>query len=159
MRQTDKLHLEFPFAGSRMLRDLLGCRWSIGGTASCHNFDAENGHRSGLSQAQHIETAPGHKNLSVSVCGGSQSVVQTRSGGATDIFHLHSDGARLRLSVRRDGFLLHAEYSPGVCPIPWRRSSAWRFWKTRSPSTAGPRIFTPIHGIAILVFISTPIGG
>ena len=26
MRQLDRLHLEYPFAGSRMLRGLLGCK-------------------------------------------------------------------------------------------------------------------------------------
>src|SRR6202011_5023083 len=58
-----------PGVSLRRLADVArpaGCRWEQGGTASCHNIDAENGHRSGLSQAQHIEIGAGPQDLSVS---------------------------------------------------------------------------------------------
>jgi hypothetical protein len=49
MRRMDELHLEFPFAGSRMLQGLLA---EQGGPASRENADAANGPGSGLSQAR-----------------------------------------------------------------------------------------------------------
>ena len=40
MRRMDELHLEFPFAGSRMLRDLLN---SLGEAGKRSNQEARNG--------------------------------------------------------------------------------------------------------------------
>src|SRR5215469_235670 len=51
IHRLDRLHLEYPFAGSRMLRGLLaaeGCK--IG---RCKNADAAHGDRSGLSPPAH----------------------------------------------------------------------------------------------------------
>ena len=39
-----------------------------------------------------------------------------------------------------------AACSPGVCPTPWRRDSAWTVWKRRSVPTAGPRSSIPTGG-------------
>ena len=44
MRRIDELHLEHPFAGARMLRDLLGQEaWRS--AASMSHADAQDGHR------------------------------------------------------------------------------------------------------------------
>ena len=50
MRRLDRLHLEFPFAGSRTLRGLLaaGCRGVQDRPSACQNADAADGDRSGL---------------------------------------------------------------------------------------------------------------
>ena len=53
MRRLDRLHLEFPFAGSRMLRGLLvaeGCKL---GTPAREDADAADGHRGALSPSAH----------------------------------------------------------------------------------------------------------
>ena len=83
MRQMDKLHLEFPFAGSRMLRDLLAADGSKVGRRHVTTLMRKMGHRSGLSQAQHIETRAGPQESFRICCVGSQSVVQTKSGRQT----------------------------------------------------------------------------
>jgi len=56
MRRIDELHLNYPFAGSRMLRDMLSQQGFGGGPASRAHADAADGHRGHLSQAQHIKT-------------------------------------------------------------------------------------------------------
>ena len=49
MRRLDRLHLEFPFAGSRMLRGLLVAE----GCPSCQDADAADGDRGALSPSAH----------------------------------------------------------------------------------------------------------
>ena len=46
MRRMDELHLEHPFAGSRMLRDMLRRDGQGGRTQAHHPADAQDGHRS-----------------------------------------------------------------------------------------------------------------
>ena len=67
MRQMDELHLEHPFASSRMLRDLLAADGNLIGRRQCHDIDEENGHRSGLSEAQYFKVGTGAPDLSLSV--------------------------------------------------------------------------------------------
>ena len=55
MRRLDRLHLEFPFAGSRMLRGLLAAEGSKIGRPSCKDADAADGDRSTLSPTAHDE--------------------------------------------------------------------------------------------------------
>ena len=65
MQQIDRLHLEYPFAGSRMLRDLLrqdgiNCR-----AQACGHLDAKNGHRGSLPASSHHQAAPRTQGVSV----------------------------------------------------------------------------------------------
>ena len=43
MRRLDRLHLEFPFAGSRMLRGLLAAEGCKVGPPACQNADEADG--------------------------------------------------------------------------------------------------------------------
>ena len=52
MRRIDELHLNYPFAGSRMLRDMLSQQ---GLEVGRRHADAADGHRGALSQAEHVE--------------------------------------------------------------------------------------------------------
>src|SRR5580658_8073483 len=64
MRHLDRLHLEFPFAGSRMLRGLLvaeGCK--IGRR---EDVDAADGDRGALSPSAHDKTRARPQNLPIS---------------------------------------------------------------------------------------------
>lgn len=62
MRWINELHLDYPFAGSGMLRDLLrGDRPRVG----CHD-DAADGDRGDLPQAKHVEGGAGAQNLPLS---------------------------------------------------------------------------------------------
>lgn len=53
MRRIDQLHLEHPFAGSRMLRDLLNGEGHEVGRKARRHPHAAHGHRSALPQAEH----------------------------------------------------------------------------------------------------------
>ena len=61
MRRLDRLHLEFPFAGSRMLQGLLvaeGCKM---GRRQREDADEADGDRGALSPAARTKPEPGHK--------------------------------------------------------------------------------------------------
>ena len=53
MQRLDRLHLEFPFAGSRMLRGLLASEGVQDRPPACQNADAADGDRSALSPTAH----------------------------------------------------------------------------------------------------------
>jgi hypothetical protein len=97
MRRLDRLHLQFPFAGSRMLRGLLaaeGCR--IGRRHV--NADEADGDRGALSPSANDEARARSQDLSVSAARLGDHAAQP---GVGDGHHLHSDGPRLRLSGGR----------------------------------------------------------
>ena len=56
MLRIDQLHLDYPFAGSRMLRDLLAGEGLHAGRLHVIYTDEADGHRSALPQAEHVET-------------------------------------------------------------------------------------------------------
>ena len=85
MRRLDRLHLEFPFAGSRMLRGLLvaeGCK--IGRR---HDADEADGYRSALSPSAHHEAGARPQDLPVSVARDRDHATEP---GVGDGHHLHS---------------------------------------------------------------------
>ena len=62
MRRIDELHLDYPFAGSRMLRDLLRAEGVAIGREMVRDADAADGDRGAVSPAQNTsKPAPGHK--------------------------------------------------------------------------------------------------
>ena len=65
MRRIDELHLEHPFAGARMLRDLLGREGVKVGRKHVATLMARLGHRGAVPQAQHEQEAPGAQGLPV----------------------------------------------------------------------------------------------
>ena len=80
MRRMDKLHLDFPFAGSRMLRDFLDCRRRQDRPPARRNADETHGDRGDLSQAEHEQAGAGAQDLSVSPAQDCRSTGRTRSG-------------------------------------------------------------------------------
>ena len=95
MRRMDELHLEFPFAGSRMLRDLL----------TAEGFQTGRRHVSTLMKRMRIQAvyrkpntskpAPGHKIYPYLLRNATGHAPQPGLGHG---HHLRSHGARLRLS-------------------------------------------------------------
>ena len=62
MRRIDELHLDYPFAGSRMLQGLLEGGGPRGRSAARRHADEEDGHRGDLPPPEHLEAGPpGHK--------------------------------------------------------------------------------------------------
>jgi hypothetical protein len=97
MRRLDRLHLEFPFAGSRMLRGLLvaeGCRI---GRRHVKTLMKRIGDRGALSPSAYDEARAGAQDLSVSA---ARHRDRTAKPGVGDGHHLHPDDAWLRLSGR-----------------------------------------------------------
>ncbi len=131
MRRMDELHLEFPFAGSRMLRDLL----------NADGFEIGRQHVATLMKRMAIEAiyrkpntskpTPGHMIypylLRIS-CASCRSTARTRSGrpisptsrwrAASSISPPWSTGSA-------------AGFYPGGCRSRWRRSSVSRRWRKR----------------------------
>ena len=59
MQRIDELHLELPFAGARMLRDLLNRGGLRGRAQACRHADGAHEVRGAVLQAQHEQEAPG----------------------------------------------------------------------------------------------------
>ena len=94
MRRIDELHLDYPFAGSRMLRDLLRGRGHRDRPPARRHADEADGHRGDLPPAEHLEAGAGPQDLPVSAARPGDRPAQP---GLGDGHHLHPDGARLRL--------------------------------------------------------------
>ena len=80
MRRIDELHLDYPFAGSRMLRDLLRGEGVVIGRELVRHADAADGDRGDLPQAEHVK---GRRRSTRSIricCAGWRSSGRTRCG-------------------------------------------------------------------------------
>ena len=84
-----------PFAGSRMLRDLLAGRGLHGRASACRHADEAHGHRGALSQAQHLQAGARPPDLSLSA---AQAADHPTEPGLGHGHHVHPHGARLCLS-------------------------------------------------------------
>ena len=65
MRRMDELHLELPFAGSRMLRDLLNKEGLVIGRRHVATLMKRSAHRGPLSQAEHLEAGTWAQDLPI----------------------------------------------------------------------------------------------
>jgi putative transposase len=102
MRRMDELHLQFPFAGARMLQGLLAAEGEQGGPASCENADAADRDANGLSQAEYLQARARPQDLSLSAawpCG------RSAEPGLGHTYHLRAHGARLHPSRCRHGLV------------------------------------------------------
>ena len=95
MRRIDELHLDHPFAGARMLRDLLRQEGFAVGRKHVATLMRHDGHRGAVPEAQHQPAASGASDLSVSAARADHRAAEP---GLGDGHHLHPDGAWLRLS-------------------------------------------------------------
>ena len=105
MRRIDALHLDHPFAGSRMYKTARsvarrGCRdWPGAG----RHDDAAHGDRGAVSPPQHVQAGAGATRLDPYLLRGM--AVERPNQGLGDGYYLHPHGTRLRLSGRRGGLV------------------------------------------------------
>ena len=106
MRQIDKLHTEFPFAGSRMLRRLLAADGSKVGRRHVKTLMQRMGIEALYRRPRTTKPEPGHKiDLSLSAAWPGDCACEPGMG---DGHHLHPDGEGLCLSRRRARLVLAA---------------------------------------------------
>ena len=97
MRRLDRLHLEFPFAGSRMLQGLLVAEGCKIGRRHVKTLMKRMGIEALYRHPRTTKPEPGHKIYPYLLRG----LEITRPNQVwADGHHLHPDGARLRLSGR-----------------------------------------------------------
>src|SRR5258708_3310306 len=97
MRRLDRLHLEFPFAGSRMLRGLLAAEGCKTGRRHVKTLMKRMGIEALYRRPRTTKPEPGAQELSVSAARDGDCADEP---GVGDGHHLHLDGAWLRLSGR-----------------------------------------------------------
>jgi hypothetical protein len=98
MRRIDAFHMDYPFAGSRMLRDLLAAEGIKVGRLHISTLIKKMAiDRGDLPMVEHLEAGSGAQDLPLSAAKAGGDAAQP---GVGDRHHVHPDGARLRLSDR-----------------------------------------------------------
>jgi len=95
MRRLDRLHLELPFAGSRMLRGLLAAEGCKIGRRHVKTLMRRMGIEALYRRPRTTKPEPGHKIYPYLLRG-----MAIKRPGVGDGHHLHPNGAWLRLSGR-----------------------------------------------------------
>ena len=94
MRRIDELHLDYPFAGSRMLRDLLRGEGIAIGRERVTTMMRRMGIEAIYRRPHTSKPADGHKVYPYLLRG---VTIETAQPGVGDGYHIHSDGSRLCL--------------------------------------------------------------
>ena len=132
---------DHPFAGSRMLRDLLGGRREVG-RLHVATLMKKMGIAAIYRRPNTSKPAPGHKIYPYLL----RKLAVTRPNQVWAArHHLRADGAGLRLSCRHRRLVQPHGSWPGGCRSRWRPTSASRHWRKRWRGTASPRSSTPIR--------------
>ena len=135
MRRIDALHLDYPFAGARMLRDLLKAEGIEIGREKVSRMMKRMGIEALYRRPNTSRPAPGHKIYPYLLRG--LAVVRPNHVWAMDISYIPMAGASstsLRWSTGSAG-----GFWPGGCRLPWRSSSALRRSPKPWPGMAGRR--------------------
>src|SRR5215212_4663901 len=141
MRRMDQLHLDFPFAGSRMLRDLLNAEGVEIGRQHVATLMKRMGIAAIYRRPNTSKPAPGHKIYPYLL----RNVPITRPDQvwAMDITYIPMARGFVYLAAVID--CSAAGFSPGGCRSRWRRHSVSRPWKRLWPAMAGRRSSIPIR--------------
>ena len=136
MRRIDELHLEHPFAGARMLRDLLRREGHPIGRKHVATLMRRMGIEALYQKANTSRRHRGASGLSVSAARADHRHAESGVGDGHDV---HSDAPRLRVPDR--GARLGDPPRPGVAAVeqPGRRCRRRSASKRRSRNTARPR--------------------
>ena len=143
MRRIDELHLDYPFAGSRMLRDLLRGEGVSSRPPACRHADEADGDRGDLPSPEHVETRAGPQDLSRICCAGWRST-RPNQVWAMDITYIPMARGFVYLAAVVDWFSRRVLAWRRV-DHAWKSTSASRRWRRPWPDTAGPRSSTPIR--------------
>ena len=142
MRRIDELHLEFPFAGSRMLRDLL----------RQEGIEIGRQHVATLMKTMAIEAIYRRPNTSKPTLGHKVypyllrklPIGPTRSGRLASAISRWRGGS----SISWPSSIGSAARSwPGGCRSRWRPTSASRRWRKSWRATASSRFSTPTKAV------------
>lgn len=95
MRRMDELHLEFPFAGSRMLRDLLRNKGQPVGRKGIRRLMKQMGIEALYRKTEHKSQARRTSDLPLPAAQPEHRAAQSRLGNR---HHVHPDAPGLRLS-------------------------------------------------------------
>src|SRR5712692_1756342 len=135
MRRLDALHLDYPFAGSRMLRDLLRGEGVAIGRQHVATLMKRMGIEALYRRPNTSKPAPGHKIYPYLLRG--LTIGRPNQAWAMDITYV---------PMARGFVYLAAVSCPGVCRSPWRSISASRRSRRRWRGTASRRSSTPTKG-------------
>ena len=105
MQQIDRLHMEFPFAGARMLRRLLAANGSKVGRRHVKTLMQRMGIEALYRRPRTTKPEPGHKIYPYLLRGRGGHAAEP---GVGDGHHVHPDGEGLRLSRGRARLVLAA---------------------------------------------------
>ena len=132
MRRIDKLHLEFPFAGSRMLRGLLAGEGCNIGRRHVKTLMKRMGIEALYRRPRTTKPEPGHKIYPYLLRG--MAITRPNRVWAMDITYIPWRAASFIWPWCSTGSA--AACCLGGCRSPWKRHFASRRWRTRWPSTA-----------------------
>ena len=143
MRRIDELHLDYPFAGSRMLRDLLRGEGVAIGRQHVATLMKRMGIEAIYRRPNTSKPAPGHKIYPVSAARRWRSSGRTRCGrwtSPTSRWRAASSISPPWSTGSAGGFW------PGACRSRWRSSSASRRSRRRWRRHGRPEIFNTDQG-------------
>ena len=143
MRRIDELHLEHPFAGSRMLRDMLKAEGREVGRRHVATLMKKMGDRGDLPPPEHLEAGAGAQDLPLPAAQPGGDAAQPGLGDATSPT-CRWRGASSISSPSSTGSA--ARSWPGGCRSRCRRTSASRPWRRRSARHGKPEIFNTDQG-------------
>jgi len=103
MRLIDRLHTDFPFAGARMLRDMLKLRGYRTGRRHVARLMALMGIESAVSQEERDQNQSRTSGLSLP---SQKPRYRSPQSGLVRRYLVHPDEARVSLSLRGDGLVL-----------------------------------------------------
>ena len=139
MRHLDRLHLEFPFAGSRMLRGLLVAEGCKIGRRHVKTLMQRMGIEALYRRPRTTKPEPGHKIYPYLLRG--LAITRPNQVWAMDITYIAMARGFVYLAVALDWF--SRRVLAWRLSIRWRRRSASRRWRTPWRATASRRYSTP----------------
>ena len=141
MRRLDRLHLEFPFAGSRMLRDLLAAQGCKIGRRHVKTLMRRMGIEALYRRPRTTKPEPGHKIYPYLLRG--MEITRPNQVWAMDITYIPMARGFVYLAVVIDW--VSRRVLAWRLSITMEASSASRRWRMRWPVMASRRSSTPIR--------------
>src|SRR5688572_18724561 len=138
MRRIDELHLDHPFAGSRMLQGMLKAEGHDLGRLHVSTLMKKMGIEALYRRPKTSKPAPGHKVYPYLLR--NMAVTRPNQVWAMDITYVPMARGFVYLAAVIDWY---SRRSPGGCRSRCRRTSASRRWRRRWPAMAGPTSSTP----------------
>ena len=145
MRRIDELHLEHPFAGSRMLRDMLKAEGREVGRRHASTLMKKMGVEAIYRRPNTSKPAPGHKIYPYLLR--NLAVTRPNQVWATDITYVPMARGYVYLVAIVDWF---SRMRPGLAAVDHAVGgvSASRLWRRRSPGMASRKSSTPIRAVS-----------